>query len=320
MRNILLSVVVVAVLIGAAVGGTLADFSDYEVSEDNYFGTGALDLTVSDAVGNEYNGDTVPALFTVGDAWPCCDKSFFFDVENWGQGEQETPYVYIHFKNFDCGWVMPKYVEGTYEPMWIDCENGECKEVDPPVDLPDPGDRGKGLPKPVNEPEFVAECGGVAGEDADGNPVIVDGIGCCYGDQCQLSRHIGVIYIAVAGPWPHENKPETGARVPMDAWRYLDLSEYDTDPEDGVIKLNELECFQVCLGELPGCEGMWVHISLHLQDFDEDDAYDQELIDETYFDDTIPAEAKWDHWPTNAYQQDYIMFDMAFELLQNPLA
>ncbi len=59
-------------------------------------------------------------------------------------------------------------------------------------------------------------------------------------------------------------------------------------------------------------EDRWfIHIILHMQDVDEDDlGYD-------LFNENNSAEAKWDHWPTNALMKDKITFDMAFELLQN---
>ena len=45
-------------------------------------------------------------------------------------------------------------------------------------------------------------------------------------------------------------------------------------------------------------------IELHFPDIDEDD------LGFHYFDDTNPAEAKFDHWPTNAYMGDKCTFDM----------
>ena len=302
MKNIFLSVVVVATLVAAGVGGTLADFSDIEMSEDNFFSTGSLDLAVSDYLGKEYNGETVPAIYEQSDAWPCCDKSRFFDLENHGQGAQIEPEVYVHFKNFDCYWVQPK----DLSVIWVD-DAGNV--VDEPDNAPGAGKAQGNLPdfpKPLTEPEYVAECGGIAGEDVNGNPVTVPGLGLCYGETCELPEHIGVL-MWVAGPWPHEDKPETAAKVPAAAWTLVTLP----DPNhDGVTKLNELECEQINLGELPCNEGIWVHISLHLQDIDEDD------LGLHCFDENIAAEAKWDHWPTNAIQKDGVDFDIAFELLQ----
>jgi len=326
MKNVILAVVAIVALTAAGIGGVFADFSDIEISENNFFKTGSLDLRVSDYTGREYNGEgNIPVFYSITDAWPCCDKSVFLDLENWGKGFQVVPWLYIHFKNFQCGWVVPKQVY-----KWITCEDGECLEVEPP---PPPagfdawleGMQGTGLPKPVTEPEYVAECGGLAGENVTGGKVIVPGIGCCYGDMCQLAEHIGVL-MWVAGPWPHEDKPKTSDTVPSAAWRAVTLP----DPNgDGVTKLNELECWEAELpispvpgqpgsytSQLPNCNGIWVHISLHLQDFDEEDAYAQKLIPKTYFDEDT-SEVKWDHWPTNAYQADALHFDIAFELLQN---
>lgn len=291
MRNIILAVVAIAALTAAGIGGVFADFNDIEVSEDNYFKTGSLDLTVSDYDGTEFNGDEVPAFIQYKDAWPCSDKSFFIDLENWGQGSQFVPYAYIHFKNVECCWVVPKLLY-----MWVD-EAGE------EVDAPEPpageakwleGMQGTGYPKPVTEPEYVAEFGGIAGQNATGL-VEVPGIG-SYGEDCELAEHVSVL-VQVAGPWPHVDKPAASLNL---TW---------TTVASG--KLNTLECDEILLGQIPNCNGIWVHIVFHLQEVPE------EYFNLDYFDEDIPAEAKWNDWVTNALQKDGVMFDMAFELLQN---
>ena len=311
MKKIIVSLMTICVVAGLVGGGLFADFSDIETSKDNYFQTGALDLKVSDQVGNEYQDPNVPAFFQVTDAWPCCDKSYYFDLENWGQGFQCAPWAYLHIKNLECYWVVPKNVL-----MWVNEDGSEATATTIPA-IPDPlpsaGAVGTGFPKPLNEPEYVAEVGGIAGEDVGGNPVTVPGIGVCYGEGCELAKHVGV-KLWKAGPWPHEDKPATGADVPDLDWESVPLP----DPNgDGVTKLDEIICVEVELGEIPNCNGIWLHIALHFQDFDEEDAFAQGLIPTTYFDDTIPSEAKWDHWPTNAMQKDGMEFDMAFELLQS---
>lgn len=306
MRNILLSVMVICTLIGGALAGTLADFSDIETSQDNYFETGSLDLKVSNAQGTHYQDPNVPAFFEVSDAWPCCDKSVFFDLENMGQGFQQVPHVYLHVSNLDCYWVVPK------NPIWVDADGDVVTGPVLPPGTPQ-GDRAD-FPKPLTEPEYVAELGGIAGIDMDNDPVTVPGIGLCYGENCELAEHI-TVFLWVAGPYPDDEKPPTSADVPTADWEEVDLSDYDLNG-DGVIKLNELACVQIDLGGLPCNEGIWVHMALHLQDFDEEDAYAQGLIPTTYFDETNPTEAKWDHWPTNALQKDGIKFDIVFELLQ----
>lgn len=287
-KNVILAVVAITALALAGMGGVFADFNDIEVSEDNYFKTGSLDLTVSDYAGTEYNGDEVPAFIQYTGAWPCSDKSYFVDLENWGQGSQFVPWAYIHVKNLECCWVVPKLLY-----MWVD-EDGN--EVAAPA-RPGGGDwveddQGTGFPKPVTEPEYVAEYGGLAGELDDGTLVVVDGIG-SFGEGCELAEHIGVV-IEVAGPWPHEDKPPASLDL---NWRRLFSG-----------KLADLECEQLELGQIPNCNGIWVHIVFHLQELPE------EYFGEDYFPGTT---SKWNDWVTNAMQKDGVHFDIAFELLQN---
>jgi predicted ribosomally synthesized peptide with SipW-like signal peptide len=299
-------VVVVGALIAAGIGGTLADFSDIEISEDNYFGTGALDLVVSNYLGTEFPNDA-PTFYMITNALPCCDKSVFLDLHNYGAGWQTDPYAYLHIKNLSCGWVMPK------KPFaWLNEAGAKVAAPDP---LPAIGFRGTGYPRPVTEPEYVAEMGGVAGELVDGTPVTVVGMG-EYGENCEVSEHVDVVFIEVAGPYDHDSAPMTSATVPQADWRLIDISGYDAD-NNGKVNVNEVVCKEIELGQIPGCQKIWVHLALHLQDYDEEDALAAGDIDETYFDDSIPSEAKWDHWPSNAYQADFMKFDMAFELLQN---
>jgi predicted ribosomally synthesized peptide with SipW-like signal peptide len=292
MKNIILSVVVVGALVAAGIGGTLADFSDIEVSQDNYFKTGSLDLTVSDYNMVEYNGDEVPAFIQYEGAYPCSDKSYFIDLENWGQGSQYKPWAYIHLKNVECCWVYPKLLY-----MWVNEAGEEVTAPTPPAgyDKWIEGMQGTGFPKPVTEPEYVAEYGGIAGEKADGTLQEVPGIG-SFGEGCELKEHIGVT-IEVAGPWPHADKPKPS--LDLD-WRQVYTG-----------KLDVLECQEIELGQIPNCNGIWVHIVFHLQEPSEED------FDMDYFDETIPSEAKWNDWVTNAMQKDGVHFDMAFELLQS---
>ena len=298
MKKILMSLLVIAAVTGL-MGASLADFSDIETSANNYFATGGMDLKVS-VEGIEYDDPDVPAVFEIDDGWPCCYKEMMVDLHNAGDHEQVAPMVHLHIKNVDCEWAMPKI---PYK--WIICEDlnggpGGCIEADENT----PG------AKPVTEPEFVAECGGIVGEDKDGNPITVPGIGCCYGENCQLSKHVDVTI------WtsPDDNGTPTGT------WTEVDLSDYDAD-QSGMIKMDELECHQIPLALLPGCNTIWVKVVLHLQDVDEDDLIAAQVLADPgtgygYVDATDVAEAKWDHWPTNALMYDRMNFDMAFELLQ----
>ena len=150
MKNVILSVVVIGALVIAGVGGTLADFSDIEKSEDNSFEVGALDLKVS-VDGVEYDDPDVPMIIAAGGAFPCCSKDALFDVHNTGEG-QETGFLYIHIKDVECyelvnpdskhpdgrtepedvaengGWIGNVWVDGI-GPLGADCTLGDYIEV-----------------------------------------------------------------------------------------------------------------------------------------------------------------------------------------------
>lgn len=130
------------------------------------------------------------------------------------------------------------------------------------------------------EPEIVAEMGGKHGQE------MVPGLG----ERCDMEQHVSVEI------W------YDGVQV--------DLSEYDMN-QDGKIKLSELECHQILLGQLMACgEEHEITFVFLLQDVPE------EFYGLDIFDETDPHEVKWNWWPTNCYQGDTLMFDILFELLQ----
>ena len=287
MKKILISLMVIG-LTGGLMGAALADFSDIETSQGNFFGTGELNLKVSDYLGNEYEDPNVPAMIQYSNAWPCCTKDYYIDLHNAGEGDQYIPWAYIHFKNFSC-------------------DDLEAKD---------------GSDKP--EPERAAEEGLTpVGEDVDGNLVYVDiyapasannpaALG-VIGDDCTLGKYIDIQIF-----WSDEQVEKAEM---VQNWRQLDLMKYDTDPKNGVVTMNELECYQIELGQIPNCNKLWLDIKIHYGDIDEDDLIAWGMLDDPgtgygWFDDTT-VEAKWDHWPTNALMKDVIYFDMSFELLQN---
>ena len=101
-KAILMSVLMIGI-VATAVGATLADFSDIEVSQGNYFETGSMDLLVSDETGTWYNGPyEIPALFETTGAWPCCSKDIRLDLHFEGQGQQDKAWAYLHIKNIVC--------------------------------------------------------------------------------------------------------------------------------------------------------------------------------------------------------------------------
>jgi hypothetical protein len=125
------------------------------------------------------------------------------------------------------------------------------------------------------EPERVAEFGGKVGQQ------MVTGLG----ERCDMEKHVEVEIW-----WG-----QTGAMVEVD------LSAYDANG-DGVIKLDELECNQLLIDQLPACgEEFLVNFMFKLQD----------VLDEDW-----PGDMKFAHWPTNCYQGDTVSLDILFELLQ----
>jgi predicted ribosomally synthesized peptide with SipW-like signal peptide len=296
MKNVVLSIVIVATLVAAGIGGTLADFSDIEVSEDNYFNIGALDLAVSSEDGTVYNGDNVPAFVEYEGAYPCSDKSYFIDIHNYGQGTQFKPRAYIHFKNVLCHWVYPKM---NY--MWVNLDGTEAD----PANIPTPptgttweeGMQGTGYPKPVTEPEYVAEYGGLVGELADGTLVYTDGIG-PQGEGCELGDWVDVLIEVSTKSWAHDALPPASLSIDG-GWTQVYVGP-----------IGDIECIPQLLGVLENCTARWVHIVFHFQ----------EPTEEDFKLDLFPGlTSPWNDWPANAFQKDGISFDMAFELFQRAL-
>jgi predicted ribosomally synthesized peptide with SipW-like signal peptide len=293
MKNVVLSIVVIATLVAAGIGGTLADFSDYEVSEDNYFEVGGMDLTVSDSLGNEYNGANIPTFWQVTDGWPECSKDRNFDLHNQGSNEQETPTVYMHWKNLEQSFLPPKVVY-DYVLFIDDDDDGIPDRV---VDA----DENTVGAIAVCEPDYVAILGGVAGEDANGATVIVPGIGvAAYG---LLAENI-VVNAQIAGPYTAANKPAKASLVPAGDWRLLDLSAADDD-SDGVIHLSEMICDQLAVIDLPGCNSVWIKMSLVMVDMNENEFGLNEF----------EAGSKFENWPTNALMYDKCQWDIGFEMI-----
>jgi len=282
MKRVMMSLIVIAV-VGGLVGATMADFSDLETSAGNYFQSGSMDLKVSDYAGTEFEDPNVPAFIQLDEAFPCCTKDYYIDLHNMGMGTQFVPWAYLHIKNVSCYGLLDK--EG----------------------------------KPKGEPELAAEQGLTpVGESASGAPVYacVDPTKPAsatnpallgeFGENCEMSKHIDLQIF-----WSDE---QVLTAQQVQNWRQLSLTKYDMNG-DGIIKIDEIVCKQVELGQIPSCNKLWLDFKLHLQDVDEDTMGAPGPFH--LFDETNAIEKKWDHWPTNALQRDGMKFDMAFELLQN---
>jgi predicted ribosomally synthesized peptide with SipW-like signal peptide len=163
MKNIVLSVIVVSALVVAGIGGTLATWSDSEVSKDNIITTGSLDLKVNGQDDAPW-GSGVPSKVSIGCMIP--EKWYGpYEVELWNAGNCTfDSHAYIHVKKLLCENMEPK-AGGYNDP---DTGTGDY--------VPSPS-----LLKP--EPELVAEYGGKV------DCVTVDGIG-PEGDDCSMTSHV----------------------------------------------------------------------------------------------------------------------------------
>jgi len=266
MKNVFLSVVIICALTIAGVGGVFADYQDIETSHDNYFETGSLDLLVSDMQGNLWEDPNVPVVIDADNIMPeCQNKSFHFNLENVGDYEQGTGWVYLHVKNA------------------IYSDSGRTEPEDA-----------------VERNNALGHGNNPIGELADGTFITSPGWGA---NLDELGYHMEVAILTAPGV--------VGTPPSLGDYTNVDLSDYDLNG-DGYIKFNELVCNQILIGELDSEETIYVWISLWFQDIPEEHL----RVDLDYFDESNPAEAKWNDWPTNALQDDQVDFDISFELFQ----
>ena len=278
MKNIFLSVVVVATLLAAGIGGTFAHFSDTEEVFDNYLQTDELDLKVSTLTkvqgvwvsGGEYDQPNIPALVTKDDYMePCLDYSFHFDLHN--VSEFITGTAYMHLKN-------PRCVD-------IPTKDGEAKP----------------------EPEIVAEQGGMVGQ------VWVPGIGEI---PCFLSRHIEVVSIEIekmdgtsigtVDLAPYDTDPVDNV-VKMNELICNNVKLCDIPACNSVVVIIDFHLQDIDEDDLIN-EG---YLDPPATPAPGDGGYFNGE------DDDIKKKC-WDHWPTNALQKDRILFDILFSLAQAP--
>ena len=300
MKNIFLSVVVVATLIAAGVGGTFAGFVDTEISEGNFVEAGISDLLV-----NGKNDPIGPKIRFVHVA-PCKSIDFWIDLYNWG--ECQGGEVYMHFKDI------------------VSEEDGTKTHVDPAtgnsaewvydgttvygMGIPD-GYRIAVGAEPVgagvwsSEPEKISE----VGDGMVAQYYIPSDHPCLLGEDYAsgIADHLGV-----------------NVRVPLKGATGDELGNPDTDG-DGVVsdveeaawtaagnrwviiaslsgKLADIECTKNYLGFLRTQEMTFVHVDVHLQQIECPDWPDEQTK----------------YWPTNALQGDIATWSMMWELITDP--
>jgi hypothetical protein len=304
-KNVFLCVAVVASLVGAGVGGTLAGFVDTEVSPDNFIQAGISDLLV-----NGENDPDVPAKILFEHVAPCKSIDFWVDLYNWGECQGGD--AYMHFKDVESVEAGAKVHNGI--PYVYDgVSAGNSVTLNPP-----PGYRQQVLPEPQgpgvwsSEPEKIAEVG-------DGwvwQIYIPDDHPCLLGEDYAsgIADHLGITvtvpYKGAAGT--ELGNPDDPVQNPgADGNGSVDATErglWTTNLNRWVIipsltgKLADIECNKDWLGFLRTQERTFVHIDVHLQQIECPDWPDEQTK----------------YWPTNALQGDYAMWDMLFELITDP--
>ncbi|MBA7631024.1 hypothetical protein ES703_38551 [subsurface metagenome] len=131
MKNIFLSVVVVATLLAAGLGGTFAHFSDTEESVGNVVQVGSMDLklyTITPS-GGPFDDPDVPRLLYSVDLQPCESADFTIEVQNAGQPAGDLCYLYLHIKNITCEDVPDKLGNDRPEPEVVAEDGGWLGQV-----------------------------------------------------------------------------------------------------------------------------------------------------------------------------------------------
>ena len=296
MKNIFLSVVVVATLIAAGVGGTFAGFVDTEISEGNFIQAGISDLLVNG------KNDPIGAKITFVHATPCKSVDFWIDLYNWG--ECQGGEIYMHFKDvvseeagtkthLGAEYVYDGVTSGSITP-WVPDGYRIAAAGEP---------AGAGVWS--SEPEKIAEVGG----GWVGQVFIPIDHSLLMGEDYAsgISEHLDV---KVTVPLEGDTGDELGNPDTNDDG-IVDSTEYDAWTDKGNRwetvaslsgKLVDIECKKNFLGFLGTQEMTFVHVDVHLQQ-----------IDDPTWPEDADEQLRW--WRTNGLQGDKATWDMMWELI-----
>jgi hypothetical protein len=289
MKNIFLSVVVVATLVAAGVGGTFAGFVDTEESIGNFVEAGISDLLVNG------KNDPIGAQLSYTHAAPCKSVDFYIDVYNWGvcQGGD----LWMHYKNvnsFESGVKNHNGVDYVYDavtPGVGDVPDGYSEAV---------GAEPAGPGVWSSEPEKIAEVGG----GQVGQIWIPDSDNRCLGEDYAsgIAAHLG-IYTEVCDDGLDgilDDADDNGDGQ-------IDTTEYGNHDWASILsltgKLADIECSKNWLGFLPTQQRSHIHIVAHLQQIEDPD---------------WQGDPQVRFWLTNALQGDKATWDMLWELITDP--
>jgi len=297
MKNIFLSVVVVATLVAAGVGGTFAGFVDTEISQDNFVEAGISDLLV-----NGKNDPNIGAQIEWDCVVPCKSVDFWIDLYNWG--ECQSGGVWMQFKD-----VLSEE-SGAKTHLGVEYVYDGKAAGNPALGVPvgyrvATGVEPKGPGVWSSEPEKIAEVGGgMVGQIM----ILPNGPGTMGEDYGSgISDHLDMtVTVPLKGLTGNElGNPDTSGDGNVDA---TEKGAWVTNGNRWEIitslsgKLAIVSLQKNYLGNLKTQEKTFVHIDVHLQQIECPNWPD----DQTKY------------WPTNALQGDKATWSMMWELTTDP--
>jgi hypothetical protein len=328
MKNVFLSVVVVATLVAAGVGGTFAGFVDTEVSEDNSYQAGISDLLING------KNDPIGAKLTYTHGAPEKSIDFWIDAYNWGECQGGD--LYMHIKGVTSVEAGTKLHDGVRYVYTGDPADGGVGDV-PKGYRAAAGIEPAGADVWSSEPEKISEVGdGYIAEYyiADNDPNL---LGEDYASG--ISDHLDIfveVPIRVSDGYlgnPDDPVQNPGA-VENGAVSQAERTLWTTNGNSWVGipslsgKLKDIECQKNHLGFLVTQEKTFIHVDVVLQQIYAEEwvnadgslwpagaavGVDYDLDTDIDNDDFQKA-----GWPTNALQGDKATWDMLFELITDP--
>jgi len=251
MKKVFLSIIVIAALVIAGIGGAFASYVDTEMEMGDTLQAGSIDLEVK-LDGGQFGFNNDPDLEAFSKVELSPDATSFHAIKLVRNVGTLPGHLYIHFMNLTSEEDDDKAWQGGYHHP---------------------------------EPEYVAEMGGQVGTK------IVPGFGVSS-----------------------DYEPYVEVALKFDG-KDVDLTAYDTNPKDGMVTLDELDCHQIYLGLVPSCGITEVPVEFRFHFVNRTDGtYYDSAGDEVY-----NPEWKFIHWPTNLYMGDKVKFDIMYELWNGPL-
>ena len=313
MRNVVLSLVVVAVLVAGGLGGTFAGFVDTEVSKDNFIQAGITDLLI-----NGNNDPDVEAKIQFDHMVPTKSLDFWIDALNWGECSGGD--LYMHFKDVvseEAGTKLHMGGEYVYDGVapgnaTLDVPKGYRIAV---------GVEPKGAGVWSSEPEKISEVGGgyIAQKwISSTDPALMDE-DYASGIADHLDITVRVPLKGQAGGNILGNPDLDGdgkvSSTEEGLWNIANRWEVIADISG---KLVDIECNKELLGFLKTQEKTFIHVDVDIQQI-QDILWPAFPACDYDGDTDIDADDEQKSWfPTNALQGDLCTWDMLFELTTDP--